>query len=311
MARILVTGASGLLGSNLAVLARDQHEVIGAYHRNPIAIDRVRMIEADLTQDGAPAEVIGRHRPDWVVHCAAATDVDRCEREPDWARAMNVTLAEQVARACRRSGARLAHISTDSVFDGQSGDYREDDLAEPINVYGETKLAGERALLRGNPTALVLRTSLFGWGPDGHRGLAHWFTHRLQAGQSCSGFADVYFSPLYAPHLAQAILELLERRASGLYHLPGRTCLSKYEFGLRLAHALELDSRLVVPGTLEQAALGAKRAKRLCLSGTKVEAALGHRLPEIDRGLRELAHDRELWGAGQPDRPAPPEYAHE
>lgn len=295
MTRLLITGASGLLGSNLAKYAQEKLEVIGIYYRNAIEIDGALMVAKDLSQSGAAIQITRQHRPDLVVHCAAATDVDRCELDPAWARALNVEMAESVARACSDAGIPLAHISTDAVFDGLTGGYREDDLAKPINVYGETKLAGEHAVLQANPQALVLRTNLYGWSPDGQRGLAQWFANRLEAGQVCTGFTDVNFSPLYAQHLARAILELLERRAEGLFHLGGQTCLSKHEFGIALARRMGLDTSLIEPATVEAAELEAARPKQLCLNSDKAEATLGHMLPGVEFGLRELAEARQIW----------------
>lgn len=295
MTRLIVTGVSGLLGSNLAMCAWKEQDLIGIYYRHPIEIEGVRMIAADLSQSGTALQIISQHRPDWVVHCAAATDVDRCEREPEWARVLNVEMAEDVARACYETGTQLAHISTDAVFDGRSGGYREDDPAMPINVYGETKLAGERGVLEANPQALILRTNLYGWSPDGRRGLAQWFVNRLSAGQVCAGFTNVCFSPLYTQHLGHAILDLLERQASGLFHLAGRTCLSKYEFGVSLARRMGLDPNLIEPVTIDQMELEAERPKQLCMYSGKAEAILGRRLPGVEQGLRELAETRKIW----------------
>ena len=295
MTRLMVTGASGLLGSNLAIYAREKLDVIGLYHRNAIEIDGARMVAEDLSQPGSALQITRQHRPDLVVHCAAATDVDRCEREPEWARALNVKMAEFVACACYDAGIPFAHISTDAVFDGLTGGYREDDPAKPISVYGETKLAGEYAVRQANPQALVLRTNLYGWSPDGQRGLAQWFANRLEAGQVCTGFTDVNFSPVYAQHLARAILELLERRAEGLFHLGGQTCLSKHEFGIALARGMDLDTSLIEPATVESAKLEAARPKQLCLNSDKAEATLGRMLPGVEFGLRELAEARQNW----------------
>ncbi len=308
MARVLITGVSGLLGSYLALAARQRHQVFGVYHRHPITLEDVRTVGADLSQAGAARELVETHRPDWVVHCAAATDVDRCEREPDWARKLNVEMSEFVAGACNDAGARLAHISTDAVFDGQTGDYREHDPAEPINVYGRTKLEGERAALSADPEALVVRTNLFGWSPDGRRGLAQFFVDRLEADQACPGFTDVTFSPLYASDLAEAVLGLLERGASGTMHLAGRTCLSKHEFGVRLARMLGLNPQLVEPASVDELGLVATRPKRLCLVSDRAEQALGAELPELDSGLKRLAGERETWRAV---RRSSPEVAHD
>ncbi|MGH2621205.1 MAG: sugar nucleotide-binding protein, partial [Anaerolineales bacterium] len=124
------------------------------------------------------------------------------------------------------------------------------------------------------------------------RSLAEWFLERLETGDSCPGFTDIFFSPLLAQQLGQAILDLLAVGASGLYHLPGRTCLSKYEFGVRLAEEFELDPARIRPMRVGEAKLTAARPKRLCLNGEQVESVLGRRLPELESGLRDLRESR-------------------
>ena len=295
MARILITGASGLLGSNLALLGASEHEVLGTFHRHSLDIPGVQLVAADLTDPEAAGTVIGSYRPEWVVHCAGATEVDRCELEPAWAWRLNVDMARHVAAAAQSVGARLAHISTDAVFDGEAGEYRESDEARPISIYGQSKLAGERAVAESHPEALILRINFFGWGAGPKRSLAEWFLERLEAGQSCPGFTDVYFSPLLAQHLGRLVFELLAAGPSGLFHLPGRICLSKYEFGVRLAQAFGLDPSLIRPTSIDAAKFPAARAKRLCLAGEKVEAALGRPLPDLEDGLREFRESRQSW----------------
>lgn len=292
MARILITGASGLLGSNLAVVAAPEHQAQGIYRQHPLQIPGVEMVAADLADQAQAGRAIAAYAPEWVVHCAAASEVDRCELDPAWARRLNVDMAKNVAEAAHEVGARLAHVSTDAVFDGEVGDYRESDEPRPIMTYGVTKLAGEEAVAQAHPEALILRINLFGWGPGPKRSLAEWFLDRLEVGDSCPGFTDVYFSPLLAQELARAILDLLEIGANGLYHLPGRTCLSKYEFGVQLAQQFELDPARIRPMRVGEAKLTAARPKRLCLNGEKVESVLGRRLPELESGLRELRESR-------------------
>ncbi len=295
MAKILITGASGLLGSNLAVVAAAEHQTLGIYHQHPLQIPGVDMMAAELSDPRQATRVIAGFAPDWVVHCAAASEVDRCELDPAWARRLNLEMAKNVAEAAAGVGARLAHISTDAVFDGELGDYRESDEPRPIMIYGETKLAGERAVALAHPEALVLRINLFGWGPGPKRSLAEWFLERLEAGDTCPGFTDIYFSPLLAQHLARALLELLEAGASGLLHLPGHTCLSKYEFGVQLAQEFGLDAARIRPMSVGDAKLTAARPRRLCLNGEKVESVLGRPLPELDSGLRELRESRGMF----------------
>ncbi|HET7011748.1 MAG TPA: SDR family oxidoreductase [Anaerolineales bacterium] len=289
MTRVLVSGASGLLGANLVLSLIERHEVIGITRTTGLRHGRLEAHRIDLAEPGAARRVLEETRPEAVVHCAAATDVDACERDPSTARRLNVDMAESVARAAAEAGTRLLHISTDAVFDGEGGPYAEDDVAQPINVYGETKLAGEKAVLSANPGALVVRTNFFGWNATSKVNLAEWFVNRVQSGAEAQGFTDVFFSPLLVNDLAGLLEALLGSDANGLLHLPGRDCVSKYDFGRRVVRAMGLDERRVRPARSEAAALPARRPLRVCLDGAKARELLGSSLPSIDDGIATLA----------------------
>jgi dTDP-4-dehydrorhamnose reductase len=291
--RLLVTGASGLLGAHLVLAAQRRCEVIAVCHQHSITRDGVRTEVADLTRPAEAHALLNRVRPEWVIHCAAEADVDRCERDPDRATLMNVEMAAHVAEASRRIGARLVHISTDAVFDGKSDGYREDDPPNPVNVYGRTKLEGERAVTSAHPEALVLRTNFFGWHPQGPRGLAEWFLERLEADLPAPGFADVFVSPLSAGDLAELILKLLPRPALGIYHGAGSACLSKFEFGRELASRFGFDRERVQPTSVDEAGLLAPRPRRLCLDSSRLTADTGWRPKGAAEGLSAMRRQRD------------------
>lgn len=288
MARVLILGASGLLGSNLAADWSPEHEVIGTYHRHPVHIEGVDLVRTDLASTGSVERLIETQQPEWIVNCAAATNLDACEVDPDRAEVLNHLLAGWIATGAREIGARLVHVSTDAVFDGRTGGYREDDPTAPLSVYGRTKLAGERAVLAAYPRSLVVRTNIFGWNKQPKTDLAEWFLANLEAGTECPGFSDVYFSPLLVNHLGALILAMLHAEVAGLFHIGGKTCLSKFDFGVRLATAVGADPGLVRPSSVEAASLRAPRAKKLCLNSSKAEQVLGRSFPEIDQGVEQL-----------------------
>lgn len=287
--RLLITGASGLLGSNLTLTALDAGlELFTSSLGRPLADPRVHWQPADLTQPEQAAALLAACAPDWVVNCAAATDVDRCEREPAWAEALNHRAAQELARAVREAGAGLIHLSTDAVFDGEGDHYRETDPAKPINVYGASKLRGEQAVLEEQLQALVVRTNFYGWSPPGRRSLAEWFLDRLAEEADVPGFSDVQFCPLLVNQLAELLLELTQSKLRGCYHLMAADCLTKQEFGKRIAAAFGHDPQRIVPTSVDQAGLAARRAHKLTLSVSKIEHDLGTRLPTVEQGIERL-----------------------
>lgn len=293
--RILVTGASGLLGLNLALEASRDHEVIGSVNSHAIRTTRFATIQSDLLKPGALDKLLEQSQPDWVVHCAALTDLETCEAHPALAEQLNSEVPRKLAEIVARGGARLVHISTDAVFDGRRGGYHEQDEPNPLSIYAKTKLVGERAVLEVNPDAIVARVNLFGWSLSGERSLAEWFIGNLNAGRQVGGFKDVFFCPLLANDLAGILLKMLERGLQGLYHVVSRDCISKYEFGVRLAEIFGLDLRLIRPISVESAGLKAARSPNLTLVTEKLSNDLGETLPDIDSGIEKF-HRQYLEG---------------
>lgn len=296
--RLLVTGASGLLGANVVLQALGRCEVVAHGYGPALVPQGFTYLESDLLAAGEVTRLFHDVRPDWVVHCAALTDVDRCEDVPEFAQRINAGLAGAMAAGAADVGARLLHLSTDAVFDGRRGGYAESDVPSPVNQYGESKLRGEGAVHSANPDALIVRTNFFTWPAPDRDGLAGWMLGRLMTGQSLPGFVDVEFNPIVASLLAEILLELLSTRLSGLYHVAGRTCLSKYDFALALARAMGSDPQLVVRAHSTSADLTARRGARMCLRVGKVEKALGRRMPSLARSLQRFRAEQVNGFAG-------------
>jgi dTDP-4-dehydrorhamnose reductase len=283
--RILVTGASGLLGLNLALEASQQHEVFGSVNKNVINTTEFTVLRSDLTNPGAIEQLLEESRPDWVINCAALANLDDCEAEPVLAQKLNSELPGKLASYVARGGARLVHISTDAVFDGELGGYSEEDEPNPLSYYARTKLAGEQAVLETNQEAIVARINLFGWSLSGKRSLAEWFFNNLSAGSKIMGFTDVYFCPLFVNDLANLIINMIRKDLNGLYHVVSSECISKYDFGVRLARMFALDPTLITPSSVTKAGLVAARSPKLTLKSDKLAKALGETIPDLTHGL--------------------------
>jgi dTDP-4-dehydrorhamnose reductase len=297
--RILITGASGLLGLNLALETAAKHEVYGTAKDQPLNTSAFTVLQGDLLAPGAVEKVLNQAQPDWVIHCAALANVDACETDPVLAKQTNSDLPAELAAYVARGGARLVHISTDAVFDGSRGDYTEQDSPNPLSVYARTKLEGERAVASANPQAIIARVNLFGWSISGSRSLGEFFVSNLQAGKRVMGFTDVMFCPLLATDLAAILIKMLELKLTGLYHVVSRECLSKYEFGLRVSHIFDLDASLIAPVSVEQSGLIAVRSPNLTLRTDKLARALGEPPSDVSAGLE---HFHQQYLDGYPER---------
>ena len=267
-----------MLGLNTALEASQQHEVFGSVNRNVIHSTDFTVYQSDLIEPGALEKLIDECQPEWVINCAALANLEACEANPALAEKLNSEFPEKLANYVAKGGARLVHISTDAVFDGERGNYTEGDRPNPLSLYARSKLAGEQAVLAANPQAIVARVNLFGWSLSGERSLAEWFVNNLSAGNSIMGFTDVYFCPLLVNDLAILLLRMLERELEGLYHVVSSECSSKYDFGVRLARTFSFDEALIEPASVLQAGLRAARSPRLTLKTDKLRKDLESRL---------------------------------
>lgn len=293
---ILITGASGLLGTHLAALVQERgRQIVGLYHRHVPVLQGVRVAHVDLTNEAELGRIFEEFEPRSVIHCAAETNVDWCEEHPALAREINVAVPRAVARITARTGARMLYISTDAVFDGTRGNYVETDHPSPVNVYAQTKLDGEREVLQENAEAAIARVNLYGRSPRQKPSLAEWILDRLLKGEVVPAFTDVIFCPIHGTDLAQVLLDIVDREFSGLYHVVGSEAVSKYDFAKRIAGAFAFDPELVLPARLADAKLKAPRPRNTSLNTEKLSAALGRALPGLDFGLRRFASQAREW----------------
>ncbi|NOH10136.1 MAG: SDR family oxidoreductase [Chloroflexi bacterium] len=286
--RLLVTGASGLLGLNLALEASQHHTVFGVVRENPIKLDAFEVLQTDLLAPKAVEDMLEHIQPDAIIHCAALAHVDACEDDPTEARRINAELPGFLAAKTAEEAIPFVQVSTDGVFDGQRGDYTEADEPNPLSIYARTKLEGEGYVSEFHPGAIIARANMFGWSPSGQRSLAEFFYNNLSANNPVKGFTDVYFCPLLVNDLAQILLAMLDKKLTGLYHTVSSDCISKYDFGVAIARRFGLDESLITAISVDDAGLSAARSPKLTLSSEKLARDLGQPIPTIEEGMERF-----------------------
>jgi dTDP-4-dehydrorhamnose reductase len=284
--RLLITGANGLLGNKAVVLANRNYEVMPLHHAKPL---HDNSLEVDIVNKEQVLSIFRKLRPNAVIHAAAETNVDKCETQKEHAWNVNVKGTQNVAEACDEVGAKLVHISTDYVFDGEKSHYKEEDKPNPISYYGLTKLEGERQVVAHCKNYAILRTSvLYGWHPW-KQNFATWVISQLRQNKEISVVEDHYNTPTLADNLAEMILEVLQRGLKGLYHASGSERISRYEFAKKIAESFQLDSSLIKPAKMSQlAAWIAKRPRDSSLSTDKIRKQLRTRPLNITEGLDSM-----------------------
>jgi dTDP-4-dehydrorhamnose reductase len=286
---IVITGASGLMGANLALQWSDQHLPVAAlYFLNSIKEPGVQSISCNLLDKDETTALISALRPTWIIHCAAATNVDWCQSNPEWAFRLNVEATRHLAASARAVGSGFVFISTDSVFDGIRASYRESDAPAPVNIYARSKFLAECAVIEQLPESLIIRTNIYGWNLQHKSSLAEWMLGLLEQGREVSAFHDVVFSPILVNDLADLLLEMITLKLKGLFHVGGSESCSKYDFARYVAETFGLNCSLVRPCSISESALSARRPLNTSLHTAKVEQALGRILPGARSGLERF-----------------------
>jgi dTDP-4-dehydrorhamnose reductase len=280
--RAIITGAAGLIGQYLVKTASrwaPDWEVTG-----------LSRADLELTETLNVDARIHALKPDLLIHCAALSRTKACEQDPEQARCINVEATARLSQLSR--DIPFIFLSSGEVFDGKTGWYRETDEPNPINVYGQTKLEAEQAVLQ-NPGHTVVRIVLTaGTSETGDRSFVEDMCRTVKSCKDVTLYADEFRCPLPAGVIARAIWELVDRKQPGLYHLGGNERLSRWEIGETLLPWYpELKSRLITGSARNH--VGSPRPTDLSLRCDKIERLLSFRIP----GFRE-------WLTGRPRRGA-------
>jgi dTDP-4-dehydrorhamnose reductase len=264
------------------------HEVIGV-DRGKLKSAPFAVLKADLLRRNAIDSMLDQAQPDWLVNCAALTNLEVCEEYPDLARVLNAEIPGELAYACAKRGIRFVHISTDAVFDGEKTElYTEADQPNPLGVYSQTKLDGERIVQEADSKAIVARVNFFGWSLSGKHSLGEFFVNNLSAGKYVNGFTDIIFCPIFVYHTASLLVAMLEKGLCGLYHIVGGQAMSKYQFGVEIARKFGLQEGLISPKSVLSSGLTARRSHNLRLTTHKLSTDLGREIPNFSTGLDEF-----------------------
>lgn len=292
MKRILIIGATGLLGSRLMEIGEGRYEMHGTYNKDKPKGGNIHKM--DVTKRAEVFSVIEGTKPDCVIDTAAVTAVDYCETHPEETWLVNVDGTKNVAEACKRVGAKMIFISTDYVFDGRKLSYTEKDKPRPLNYYAKTKLIAEHVLEALDVNYIVARTAvLYGMGGLGKESFVKWVIDKLRKKERIRIVSDQHNNPTYADNLAEILLTLYEKDANGIFHVTGADCLSRYEFAMRIASIFELDEKLISSTTTPELNQIAPRPEKVFMVTNKVERVAGMKPIGVDESLRRLKEQLE------------------
>ena len=300
-------GGGGQLGTKIQLEGNERHEISATYLTRKSTFNNIPQFQVDKTEKDKIQRLIKRVKPDAVIDTAALHNVDYCETHKDEARNVNVVGTLNVAEACASINAKMIFVSTDYVFDGESGLYRETDNIGPVNYYGQSKYEGEVAVINSCTDYAITRTSvIYSYMATGESqsssgkplNFAMWLMQKLARGEAVRVVTDQYNSPTLADNLAQALLGICEKDITGVYHVAGKTRISRYGFAVKIARKMGYDETLIRP--VDSASLNqvAKRPRDSSLNVSKVEGALGKPMLKIDEAL-QIFYNQVYEGKGR------------
>ncbi len=288
--RILITGASGLLGGKIVELASGRGHQVYSTYREHAPPPYGKPLRLDQTEDSQVKKFVSENRPDVIINAAALTDVDVCEEKPEAAFLLNATSVGHLADAATESSAFFVQVSTDYVFSGEKGGYSETDVANPINQYGHSKLKGE-AITTGleEKTWSIARASVvYGWGRTHRPNAATYVYSKLSKSEKVSMVADQFSSPTLNTSLASMLVEVAERKIPGIIHTAGASRLSRYDFATGIARTFGLDTRMIASTKSKNLNWKAKRPRDSSLNVTRASQTLLNRPLTVENAFSLL-----------------------
>lgn len=294
MKKILVTGSNGLLGQKLVYKLKENSnfELIAAARGENRLVDKngYTYISLDITNKKAVLDVVEKYKPDVIINTAAMTNVDACEEAKEECWEINVNAVKYFIEACEGKQTHFIHLSTDFVFDGENGPYKEDDKPNPLHYYAESKLAAEKLLQNSSIKWSIARTIIvYGIVDNMSRSnLVLWSKGALEKRQTINVITDQFRAPTLAEDLADGCIAIAEREKTGIYHLSGPEIHSIIELVYQVADYYGLDKSFIKPVTTDELNQAARRPLKTGFIIDKARKELDYNPHTFAEGIKIL-----------------------
>jgi len=263
MKKVLITGSGGILGSELSIRLNELFDVLAL----PKSSSKNFL---DITDFNMMYSIFKSFDPDFVINCAAFTNVDYCESNKQIARNVNVKGLMNLIK-CMSKTSKMIHISSDYVFDGKDGNYKENDMKKPINYYGKTKLEADNLLMGSNSNYLIIRPNvLYSSNISKNNHFLSWVVNSLKEKTKINVVNDQISNPVYVPDLVEVIVSSLLVDYNGVYHFGSEDVISRYDFALLISKIFKLDENLINPIKTSDLKQIANRPKKSFLNCNKI-----------------------------------------
>ncbi|MFH2058494.1 MAG: UDP-4-amino-4,6-dideoxy-N-acetyl-beta-L-altrosamine transaminase [Pseudomonadota bacterium] len=291
MKKVMITGMSGLLGSNIAYFFRNNYQIIGLYNNHSLDVDGMTTLHCDLLDKNRVKELIDTYEPEIIIHCASIVNVDFCEQHQDITRALNVGASAYLCGCINPEKQKLIFISSDSVYSGEQSRNNEKNIGVgPKNFYGISKLETEAEISKIK-NSLILRTNIFGWNVQDKKSLGEWILGSFEDNKTVSGFKDAEFSPIYTMELSRIIELAIKKNLCGIYNCSSADSCTKLEFITKVAEKFNLPLNKIKSISIDDFNFIAKRGKKLSLDVSKIERDLNYAMPPVDISIDQFYRD--------------------
>ena len=290
MKKVVVFGSNGLLGQNLVTRFNSDYDVTGcSLETTSYALADIPYLKVDMINRSEITEFLLSSKPDIIINAAAYTDVDGSEKDRELCWNTNVRAVENIIDVAESFKPLLVQISSDYVFDGEMGDYRETDTPNPNGNYSRSKMAAENIIIASNLEYIIARTQvLYGSGNRVRLNFATWVISRLKNNQNIKVVSDQVGNPTYIDDLSESIFRLINNKEYGLFHISGSEKISRYDFARKIAKVFSFDESVIEKITTEQLQQAAPRPMNSTFIIDKLVNRIDWEPGDIESGLKRL-----------------------
>ena len=294
--KLFIIGTGGLTGSKLTEIAKDDFEIFGSYNYRDPKISFIKNFNLEISNTNQIKEILEKVKPDIVINTTGINNVDYCEKHPKEASKVNVLAIKEIYQITKKMNIKLVQLSSDSVFDGkkQSG-YNEIDIPKPINHYGKTKLESENVVLENSENVVVRASVLYGCisnilaelesSSKKPINFGQWLINKLILNEKVQIITDEYSSPIIVDDFAQSILHIIKNNGNGIFHSAPKLQITRYDFSLKIAKALDLPQELIEPISNKELGRDVNTGINKCLNSDKLSKKLNYEFLTLDKSL--------------------------
>ena len=288
MKKLLITGSNGFVAGSVIAHAKDYWEVHGiARSALPADNGNVHYHLLDLVDTEKLSELFQKIKPDVVIHAAAIANIDFCEKNKSIAEEINVSVTKTLAQLCKDARIKMIHCSTDTVFDGTKGNYREDDQTNPVNFYAETKIKSEEVVLSSSPKNVVARLALVMGLLSREKGNSFLFDliEKLKNNEQVKFAVNEIRTPIDVITLGAALVELADNNFAGIIHLSGNTSINRFNMAKQIAIEMNFSPELILPTNSNSIPDRAPRPNDASMDNSKAKQILKTPMHSLQEGL--------------------------